>query len=128
MPPASGEMSSSHPKRLFRFTFHAARCEDRFGINYAFSRIVVFRIEILTEAQTIVHIDGRLTESSVCELLKVCRGVPQPPILDLSQLSSASTEAVEALRELVAEGARLRGTPRYIELLLNDARETGNEA
>ena len=88
----------------------------------------MFRIEIRTEAQTILHIEGRLTESSVCELLKACRSAPQPLILDLTQLISACTEVIQALRKLVAEGARLRGTPRYIELLLNETLESGDEA
>lgn len=88
----------------------------------------MFRIEFRKEAQTIVHIEGHLMESSVPELLKVCRNAPQPLILDLSQLRSACTEAIQALRKLVGEGARLRGTPRYIELMLNETSESGDEA
>ena len=81
----------------------------------------MFRIEIRTEAQTIVHIEGRLTDASIPELLRACRSAPQPVMLDLTQLRSACNEAIQALRTLIAEGARVRGAPRYIELLLEEA-------
>ena len=64
----------------------------------------------------------------VGELLKACQSAPQPLILDLTQLSSACKEVIQALRKLVAEDARLRGTPRYIELLVNETPESGDEA
>jgi len=128
MPPASEEMSSSRPTQLFPSLSSRSDWIRRTGIDYALCWIVVFRIEIRTETQTIAHIQGRLTESSIPELLRACRSAPQPVILDLTQLRSACNKAIQALRTLVADGARLRGAPRYIELLLNETPKGGDGA
>ena len=88
----------------------------------------VFRIKVGKEERAVIYVHGRLTEAGIDELMKICGSTPQPAILDLSQLSSACDEAVAVLRKLRDEGITLRGTPRYIEILIAEAPEGGHEA
>ncbi len=81
--------------------------------------VMRFRITKTTaEAVTTLKVDGELTREGVAELEKACASVDGPLDLDLSQLMKADAEAVQALKNLFASGARLVAASPYIELLL----------
>lgn len=65
-----------------------------------------------------VKLDGRLTGEEVPELRRVCEGVKERLVLDLSDLQSADRQGVSALKELWGQGAGLIGASPYVELLL----------
>lgn len=78
------------------------------------------RVERFSEEErTVLKIDGRLLSVDVPELDKETRSVEGPLTLDLSELMSADNAGIERLRELQAEGAELRGTSRYVQMLLD---------
>ena len=79
------------------------------------------RIETSTEDSKItVRVAGRLENSGVSELLRVCRSIESELVLDLTGLRSADSEGIEAIHELVRGGANLRGASPFIRLLLDD--------
>ena len=79
------------------------------------------RIETSTEDSKIaVRVAGRLENSGVSELLRVCRSIESELVLDLTGLRSADSEGIEAIHELVRGGAKLRGASPFIRLLLDD--------
>jgi hypothetical protein len=65
----------------------------------------------------VVHVAGRLTDTQIPDLLKVC-ATPELVRLDLTELDSANGVAVEVLRRLQKGGAQIVGAPRIIELLI----------
>jgi anti-anti-sigma regulatory factor len=79
------------------------------------------RIETTSEgSKTIVTVAGRLAGSATHEFLRACRSTKSEFVLDLSGLRSADSEGIEAIRELVREGRKLRGASPFIRLLLDD--------
>jgi len=79
------------------------------------------RIETTSEdSKTIVSVDGRLAGAGVRELLRTCRLTKSEFVLDLTGLRSADSEGIEAIRELVRAGRKLRGVSPFIRLLLDD--------
>ena len=79
------------------------------------------RIETTSEgSKTIVSVAGRLVGSATHEFLRACRSTKSEFVLDLSGLLSADSEGIEAIRELVHEGRKLRGVSPFIRLLLDD--------
>jgi len=82
---------------------------------------MTMRIETTTEGpEATVSLAGRLTVSEVGEVLKSCPSAEGQVVLDLTNLRSADTEGVKVIRELVSGGARLRGVPPFIRLLLDN--------
>lgn len=84
----------------------------KFGMNI---RVVRFS----EDQRTVLNIAGRLQSVDVSALDKEIRSVEGPLTLDLSELMSADQAGIERLRELQAEGAELRGTSRYVQMLLD---------
>ena len=66
----------------------------------------------------IVRLEGWLEGEAVGELERVVTGEAGPLRLDLSELRSADTAGLDALRALRAAGASLVGASPYIRLLL----------
>ena len=77
------------------------------------------RIEITSEGlQTVVSVAGRLLATGATELRRICSAIGGEFVLDLSGLRSADSEGISIIRELVGEGARLRATSPFIQLLI----------
>ena len=66
-----------------------------------------------------VKVDGRLTGEEVPELRRVCEGLQEQLVLDLTDLQFADRQGVSVLRELRAQGAELLGVSPYLRLLLD---------
>ena len=79
------------------------------------------RIDVLLEnSKTIVSVAGRLADREVRGLIEACRSIEGEFVLDLTNLRSAEAEGTKLIRELVRQGAVLRGASQYIRLLLDD--------
>lgn len=72
----------------------------------------------------VLQVDGLLQAADVETLHHECRTIGGPVTLELSQLQSADRVGVEAIHELVSNGAKLRGLSPYLELLLSTSRAT----
>ena len=69
----------------------------------------------------VVRVAGKLKIAHVPELVAACADQPLLE-LDLSELISADTAGIEALRRMRANGATLVGTPGYINLKIASTR------
>ncbi len=79
------------------------------------------RIESKSEAsRTVVTITGRLSGQAIEELRELRRSIEGVVILDLSSLSSAADDGVEAIRALSLAGDEIRGASPFVLLLLQD--------
>jgi anti-anti-sigma regulatory factor len=69
----------------------------------------------------VVRVAGRLSAAHVPELLTACAGGDNvlELDLDLSELVSADTAAIEVLQRVRSKGATLVGTPGYIRLKID---------
>jgi ABC-type transporter Mla MlaB component len=74
--------------------------------------------EAKREHGSVLKVDGQLKADDVSELTKAYRLAHGNCILDLSELQSADSAGLEALRELVSLGAEIRHASPYVELLL----------
>ena len=82
---------------------------------------MTLRIDAAThDSKTIVVVAGRLADEEVREFLRACRAIEGEFELDLTGLRSADSEGIEAIRELVRAGRKLRGVSPFIRLLLDD--------
>jgi hypothetical protein len=72
------------------------------------------------DSKTIVSVSGRLVGSATHEFLRACPSTKSEFVLDLTGLRSADSEGIEAIRELVRAGRKLRGVSPFIRLLLDD--------
>ena len=66
----------------------------------------------------VVRLAGQLSAAQVPELLKACADASHVR-LDLSDLVSADTPGIDALRRVRANGADLVGVPGYIQLKID---------
>jgi anti-anti-sigma regulatory factor len=66
----------------------------------------------------VVRLEGWLEAEAVAELERVISGGSGPLRLDLSELRSADTAGLAALRALRAAGTSIVGASPYIKLLL----------
>jgi hypothetical protein len=83
------------------------------------------RISKTTDGRPIViRVDGHLVSEDIPELDKECRSIEGPLLLDLSGLLSADESGVTRIRELAQQGAKLRGTSHYVQMLLDDTEST----
>jgi hypothetical protein len=62
-----------------------------------------------------VHLAGRLSETQVCELRRVCGEAIGPLRLDLTDLVSLDMVGVDVLRRLRDEGAAIVGVAEYLK-------------
>ena len=77
------------------------------------------RIEsILEGSTTVVSVAGRLSGAGVTELRRTCSSVEGKLVLELGSLRSADPDGIEAIQDLVGDGAELRGESPFIRLLL----------
>ena len=73
-----------------------------------------------TDNQWLVRLAGRLSVDHVPDLLRVCGEHGQDPVkVELSDLLSADAAGIDALRRVRSAGAKLTGTPAYIQLKLD---------
>jgi hypothetical protein len=83
------------------------------------------RIETTSEdSKTIVSVAGRLAGLDVREILTACHSIEGEFVLDVTSLRFADPDGIEAIRELVRMGAKLRGMSPFIRLLLDDQTAT----
>ena len=68
--------------------------------------------------QFVIAIHGELLQEGVSELKRVCDPVRGKLLLDLTNLTTADAEGLKTIRNLEAEGAKIVGASRYIQLLL----------
>jgi len=68
---------------------------------------------------TVLTIAGRLEADGVVELDKLCRSSRGALALDLSGLTSADIEGLDALRDLEERGVELRDVSTFVRLLLS---------
>jgi len=69
---------------------------------------------------SMLRIEGWLEGETVAELERVVNGSSGPLWLDLSELRSADTAGLAALRAMRAAGASIVGASPYIKLLLGN--------
>jgi len=82
---------------------------------------MTLRVDAVTAGSTTnVTVSGRLEGKEVREFLRACRAIEGDFELDLTGLRSADSEGIEAIRELVRAGRKLRGVSPFIRLLLDD--------
>jgi hypothetical protein len=82
---------------------------------------MTLRVDTASEASTtVVSVAGRLKGREVREFLKSCDAIEGEFELDLTNLRSADSEGIEAIRELMRAGRKLRGASPFIRLLLGD--------
>ena len=67
----------------------------------------------------IVRVAGRLGDAHVPDFLMACSEGAGPVQVDLTDVVSVDTIAVEALRRVRDAGAQLVGVPKYIQLKLD---------
>jgi anti-anti-sigma regulatory factor len=80
------------------------------------------RIDITSEGpETVIHIAGRLSVTSVAQLKKVCDPIEGAFVIDLSNLLFADDAGIDTIRTIDKKGARVRGASPFIQLLLDDA-------
>lgn len=74
--------------------------------------------------RTVLKVDGLLQAADVAALNGEWASARAPVTLELAELQSADFQGVEAIHQLVSQGARLRGLSPYLELLLSTSRTT----
>ena len=92
--------------------------------------IMEIRIDFISNgSETVVCIAGRLSGTAVAQLKKACDPIEDPFVLDLSSLSFADDEGINAIRAIADRGAEIRGASPFVQLLLEDAPrwKTGGE-
>jgi hypothetical protein len=78
------------------------------------------RIQVFQERDLrIVRVAGRLEDAQVPDLLAACYEADRAVQVDLTDVVSVDTIAVDALRRVRDAGARLVGVPKYIQLKLD---------
>lgn len=78
------------------------------------------RIQVVQEGDLrIVRVAGRLEDAQVPDLLAACYEADRAVQVDLTDVISIDTIAVEALHRVGDTGARLVGVPKYIQLKLD---------
>lgn len=80
------------------------------------------RIDITSEGpETVIHVVGRLSETTVAELKKACDPIEGTFVVDLSNLLFADDAGTDTILTLCEKGAKVRGASPFIQLLLDDA-------
>ncbi len=80
------------------------------------------RIDITSEGpETVIHIAGRLSGTSVAQLIKACDPIEGAFVIDLSNLLFADDAGIDTIRTLDDTGADVHGASPFIQLLLGDA-------
>ena len=88
------------------------------------SSMVVHISKTNSDQRTVLRVDGLLQATDVEALNREWETAQGAVTLELSQLRSADTRGVEAIHELVLQGASLQGLSPYLELLLSISRAT----
>jgi anti-anti-sigma regulatory factor len=79
------------------------------------------RINITSEGpETVIHIAGRLSVTSVAQLKKACDPIEGAFVIDLSNLLFADDAGIDTIRMIDKKGAKVRGASPFIQLLLDD--------
>ena len=76
------------------------------------------------DRQTVLRVDGLLQAADVESLRHEWETACGAVTLELSQLQSADASGVEAIHELVSQGAKLHGVSPFLRLLLSTSRST----
>ena len=80
------------------------------------------RVSSVTDGTTTtIRVEGRLTGADMPDLRAACESTNAPWRLDLSDLRSADTDGIRALRSLLESGAELHGANPYVRQLLCEA-------
>jgi anti-anti-sigma regulatory factor len=80
------------------------------------------RIDITSEGpETVIHIAGRLSVTSVAQLKKACDPIEGAFVIDLSNLLFADDAGIDTIRTIGKKGAKVRGTSPFIQILLDYA-------
>ena len=80
------------------------------------------RIDITSEGpETVIHVAGRLSGTSVAQLKKACDPIEGAFVIDLSNLLFADDAGTDTILTLCEKGAKVRGASPFVQLLLDDA-------
>ena len=80
------------------------------------------RIDTTSEGpETVIHVAGRLSETTVAQLKKACDLIEGTFVVDLSNLLFADDTGTDTILTLCEKGAKVRGASPFIQLLLDDA-------
>lgn len=91
------------------------------GIKYG-RHHVSFRITTCADGDgTTIRVEGRLATEGLRDLRREYELAVGPVILDLSGLTSADADGLQAMLDLSAKGAKLCGASAYIRQLLDQA-------
>jgi len=86
-------------------------------------RNVACRIDVVQGPdRRTVSVAGRLEQVHVPDLVSACSGDACPIVLDLTDLLSADSIALDALHRLKADGVELIRVPQYLGFTLDDIR------
>ena len=78
------------------------------------------RIDITSEGpETVIHIAGRLSVTSVAQLKKACDPIEGAFVIDLSNLLFADDAGTDTILTLCEKGAKVRGASPFVQLLLD---------
>ena len=90
-----------------------------FGPPLATPAAVECRIQVVHDDVT-VAVAGQLEHVHVADLNRLCSEAPGPVVVDMSDLLSVDSIAVDALRRLRQKGVTIVGAPRYLQFALSD--------
>ena len=80
------------------------------------------RIDITSEGpETVIHVAGRLSGTSVAQLKKACDPIEGAFVIDLSNLLFADDAGTDTILTLCEKGAKVSGASPFVQLLLDDA-------
>jgi len=78
------------------------------------------RIDIETRGPVdVVHVSGRLVESSIQQLTDVCKPMDGHFVLDLSKLLFTDHAGINVIQSLREKGAGISGASSFIKFLLD---------
>ena len=91
---------------------------------------MTIRIDVNSEGpEVVVYLAGRLSGDTYEQFRDTCDSINGSFVLDLSKLLFSEEAGINVIRELIEQGARIRGASQFIQLLANGAlnQETDGE-
>jgi len=96
---------------------HAHRCGTQIVMVY----IMTIRIDVNSEGpEVVVYLAGRLAGDAAEQLSDTCGSINEAFVLDLSKLLFSDDAGIDVIRAISAQGTRIRGASKFIQLLTNE--------
>jgi len=89
---------------------------------------MTIRIDVSSEGpEVVVYLAGRLSGDTYEQLRDTCDAIKGTFVLDVSKLLFTDDSGITVLRTISAQGTRIRGASKFIQLLTNDALIQGTD-